>query len=178
MINANDIEKYLLEINEYLKKEDRNGEIVLAGGAVMALVYRARNSTQDIDALFKPSTEIRGIITKIAKKHNLQKDWLNDGVKGFITDKMKQDIYAEYSNLTIYTINAESLLAMKLTSARFDSKDQSDALFLMNYLKIKNINQLYKIVDKYIPENRHTINSHYFIQDTYDKYLGGSKRKK
>lgn len=136
----------------------------------MALVYGARGSTKDIDALFEPSSKMREIISKIAYKHNLQEDWLNDSVKGFFTEQMQSDLYKEYSNLTIYTINAEAMLAMKLTSARFESNDQEDSLFLMNYLNITNIDQLYRIVDRYIPKNRKTINSHYFIQDTFEKY--------
>lgn len=170
MLTVNEIENYLIEINEYLKQDDKTGEIVLAGGAVMALVYGARGATKDIDALFEPSSQMREIISKIAHKHNLQDDWLNDSVKGFFTERMQPDLYKEYSNLSIYTINAEAMLAMKLTSARFESNDQEDSLFLMNYLDIKNKEQLYEIVDKYIPENRKTVNSHYFIQDTFEKY--------
>lgn len=170
MLNVKEIENYLIEINENLKQKNKTGEIVLAGGAVMALVYGARNATKDIDALFEPSIEMREIIEKIARKHNLQKDWLNDSVKGFFTNKMQTDVYKEYSNLTIYSINAEAMLAMKLTSARFESNDQEDSLFLMNHLKINSIEQLYRIIEKYIPKNRRTINSHYFIQDTFEKY--------
>lgn len=170
MLSNKEIDKYLLEINEYLTKEKKTGDIILAGGAVMTLVYGARESTKDIDALFKPSSEMRDIIGKIAKKYNLSNDWLNDSVKGFFTSEMKTTIYKKYSNLTIYTLDTEAMLALKLTSARFDSKDQEDSIFLMNCLKIDDINQLYKIVDKYIPKNRKTINSHYFIQDSFEKY--------
>lgn len=59
MLERKEIEKLLLEINLYLKKENKEGEIILAGGAVMSLVYGARNSTHDIDALFKLSEEMR-----------------------------------------------------------------------------------------------------------------------
>lgn len=170
MLSNKEIDKYLLEINEYLKEDDNTGEIVLAGGAVMALIYGARESTRDVDALFKPSTEMRNIIEKVAKKNKLSSDWLNDSVKGFFTDKMNTIVYKEYSNLVIYALDTEAMLALKLTSARFDSKDQEDSIFLMKCLNIKNIDQLYKIVDKYIPKNRKTINSHYFIQDTFEKY--------
>lgn len=133
-------------------------------------MYGARGSTKDIDALFEPSMEMRKIISRIAHKYNLQEDWLNDSVKGFFTEQMQSDLFKEYSNLIIYTINAEAMLAMKLSSARFESNDQEDSLFLMNYLNITSRDQLYKIVDKYIPKDRKTINSHYFIQDTFDKY--------
>lgn len=170
MLSNKEIDKYLLEINEYLKEDNKTGEIVLAGGAVMALIYGARQSTRDVDALFKPSTEMRNIIEKVAKKNKLSNDWLNDSVKGFFTDKMNTIVYKEYSNLVIYALDTEAMLALKLTSARFDSKDQEDSIFLMRWLKIKNVDQLYRIVDEYIPKNRKTINSHYFIQDTFEKY--------
>lgn len=174
MLSVKEIEKYLKEVNEHLLKINKEGEIILAGGAVMALVYGARNSTKDIDALFVPSTEMRDIIKNISIKYNLTRDWLNDGVKGFFTSSMNKQLYKEYSNLVIYSLDAEAMLALKLTSARNESKDQADALFLMKYLKIDNIEQLYEIVDKYIPKSRKTVNSHYFIMDCFDKY---SKRK-
>lgn len=170
MLNVLEIEKYLKEIDNRLKKNGKTGDIVLAGGAVMALVYGARQSTKDIDALFKPSSEMRKIINDIASDYKLPNDWLNDGVKGFFTENMNKQVYREYDNLTIYTLDAEAMLALKLTSARPMSKDQEDSIFLMHVLKIKDVEQLYNIVDKYIPKNRKTITSHYFILDTFEKY--------
>ena len=55
------------------------------------LVYNARNSTHDIDAIFKPSSEFREIIAEIAEENDLDSDWLNDGVKGFLNEKLKTD---------------------------------------------------------------------------------------
>lgn len=172
MLTVEQIEKYLEEINSILNKTNSEGEIILAGGAVMALVYGARNSTKDIDALFKPSDKFRNIINSVARKYNLNSDWLNDGVKGFFTDKMHTNVYKKYSNLIVYTLDAESMLALKLTSARFDSHDQDDSIYLMNVLKINSLEDLFAIVDKLIPMNRLTINCHYFILDTFEKYKG------
>lgn len=67
---------------------------------------------------------------------------------------MNTSIYKQYSNLIVYTLDAEAMLSLKLTSARVGSKDQDDALFLMKYLKIRSLDDLYSIVDKYIPNNR------------------------
>jgi len=39
---------------------------------------------------------------------------------------MNTEVYHEYSNLSVYTIDAESLLALKLASARKESWDMSD----------------------------------------------------
>lgn len=132
-LSKNDVEKYLSCVNEKLSQRQKHGEIVIAGGASLMMVYNARNSTHDIDALFKPSKEFREIISEIAYENNLNEDWLNDGVKGFFTDKLGIDLYKEYSNLSVYSINAEGLLALKLTSARVDTKDMQDSITLMKH---------------------------------------------
>ena len=46
----------------------------------MALVYDARNSTYDIDALYKPKDVLTDVIAEIAKEHGLSSQWLNDDV--------------------------------------------------------------------------------------------------
>ena len=129
-----DIEKYLNEVNKKLAERGKHGEIVMAGGASLTVVYNARNATHDIDALFRPSKEFREIISEIANENDLKDDWLNDGVKGFFTEKMNANLYKEYSNLSVYSIDAEGLLALKLTSARLDSKDMRDSITLTNLL--------------------------------------------
>jgi len=54
-----DILKYLDEINNKLIERGKFGEIVICGGAAMTLVYEARNSTHDIDAIFKPKEDLK-----------------------------------------------------------------------------------------------------------------------
>lgn len=46
MLTKEQIERFLQEINAGLAAQDAYGEIVLCGGAVMALVYNARQSTK------------------------------------------------------------------------------------------------------------------------------------
>src|SRR3954467_12349257 len=61
------------------------GELCLFGGTAMALAFAARVSTKDVDAIFQPAALIREIAFRIADEQKLSKDWLNDGVKGFIS---------------------------------------------------------------------------------------------
>ena len=53
-VNAEEIKRYLSELNEELRSMDVKGEICLYGGAVMALAYKARPDTDDVDAIFEP----------------------------------------------------------------------------------------------------------------------------
>lgn len=178
MMTKEDIEKYLNEVNKKLAERGKYGEIIMAGGASLTVIFNARNSTHDIDALFRPSKELREIISEIANEHNLKDDWLNDGVKGFFTDKMKADLYKEYSNLSVYSIDAEGLLALKLTSARLDSNDMKDSITLMKYLNIKNEEQLFGIIEKYTNKNQQTAKCQYFTLEAFNKYMRQKDREK
>lgn len=170
MLSKNDIERLLLEVDKKLKEKGKSGELIIAGGATLALVFDARNSTKDIDALFRPSEEFREIINEIANENELEEDWLNDGVKGFFTDKMHADLYKKFDNLSVYTVDPESMLALKLTSARFASKDMDDSIVLMKHIGIKTENELFDIIERYTSKNQQTINSHYFTKEVFAKY--------
>ena len=98
-LSKKDMIKYFHEINERFLKNNIQGEILLTGGAALALVYNVRQSTMDIDAIYQPKEYMANIIKSIAKKYDINEDWLNDGVKGFVTPTMKQEEYLVLSNL-------------------------------------------------------------------------------
>lgn len=171
LLSKEDILKYFEEINIHLKAAGKQGEIIMCGGASLACIYNARNSTYDIDALFEPAEDIRKIISRIASEHDLNDDWLNDGVKGFLNETMTFSIYKEYSNLKVYSIDAECLLALKVTSARTNSKDMEDSIWLMKHLDIKSFESVTAIVEKYIPEAKRTATSYFFAKEAFGRYF-------
>jgi hypothetical protein len=113
---------------------------------------------------------MRKIIKSIADSNNLDDDWINDAASGFISPNMKSTIIYEYNNLTVSSLNAEALLAMKLTSARSFSKDLQDSITLMKYLNIKEQNELFTIINKYAYENQKTPKSMYFTMEAFEEY--------
>lgn len=165
-----EILEYFEIINERLAAIEKYGEILLVGGAALTLVYNARNSTQDIDAIFEPKVDMRNIIKEIAYDYDLDDDWLNDGAKAFITPYMDRVLVKSYSNLRVESVDAEGLLAMKLSSARSLSKDMDDAITLMKYLKIKSKDDLFEILEQYIDPNRLTPQVEYFTEEAFEKY--------
>ena len=132
MLTKDQIYRYLSEMNDRLAAQNVAGEVVLCGGAVMALVYDARPSTKDVDALFAPTAVIRDIAKSMAEEHGLEEDWFNDAAKGFIdTSRMAFQDVVVFSHLRVRRPGDEEMLALKLASAREDSMDAKDALFLM-----------------------------------------------
>jgi len=128
-------------LNEYLKelaKEFRrlNGktmpaEIILIGGAAVLANYGFRDITYDIDAVISASSAMKEAANRVGDKLGLQNGWLNMDfrkTKSF-SDKLAQVsvYYKTYSNiLTIRTVTAEYLIAMKLVSGRQYKYDLSD----------------------------------------------------
>ena len=127
----NEIIKFLNALNEKLKQQNIKGEICLYGGAVMCLVYDARPSTKDVDAIFQPAKNIRKAAKVIAKEYELADDWLNDGVKGFLADH-SQKVFLNLSHLAVMVADTEYMLAMKSLSARIDGTDSKDIEFCIS----------------------------------------------
>ena len=66
-----EIEQYLIELNDELRMMNIKGEVCLYGGAVMCLAYNARPATRDVDAIFEPVRYIRRAAGRIAEKQAL-----------------------------------------------------------------------------------------------------------
>ena len=165
-VNAAEIKRYLSELNEELRSMDVKGEICLYGGAVMALVYDARPDTKDVDAIFRPSAQIREAAARVAKANNLRPDWLNDAVKGFLVPH-KQRILFDFSNLKIFAPEPDYLLAMKAISARPDTTDAADVRLLIDLLQMKTANQVLDIVEKYYPREQIKPATQFFIEELF-----------
>ncbi len=139
---------------------------MLCGGAVMALVYEARQSTKDIDALFEPTRELRQIAAEMARRHGLEEDWLNDAAKAFIdTSRMSFTSVMKMKALRVLRPDDEGMLAMKLASAREDSKDADDAVFLIRRLGITDEDELLDMMERNIPKRMLTPMAGFFAKE-------------
>lgn len=176
MLSKEQIRQYLVELNDKLASKNVYGEVVLCGGAVMALVYDARPSTKDVDALFAPTAIIREAAKEIAAEHGLEEDWFNDAAKGFIdTSRMSFTDVLNLTHLRVRRPGDKEMLALKLTSAREDSMDAEDALFLMKVVGVKSLDEVLDIVEAYIPSPRLTPMASFFAREIYARYLAESQ---
>lgn len=163
--------KALEALSDYFKQHGAQGEICIFGGTAMLLAFDAREMTRDVDAIFQPSGLFRDAAKKIGETHHLPEHWLNDGVKGFISSAgdFTSEGLPQFSHLRITRPTAEYLLAMKCLAARgsgYDTDgDKNDVKTLVNHLGLKICEDVFKIVEKYYPQQRITVKTKFFVEE-------------
>ncbi len=127
------------------------GHVQLAGGAVMCLAFNARASTRDVDALFKPSVEVLDAALRVASKQKVPDTWLNDAVKGYVSDRGSFEPFLDLSNLKVFCASAEYMLAMKCLAMRIGEgyHDEEDIRYLLRNLAIQRYEEAKEILEKY-----------------------------
>ena len=123
---------------EYRKLVNKEipAELILVGGASVLINYGFRDMTTDIDALIKAASCMKDVINTVGDRYGLPNGWLNADFQNTssYTPKLFQysDYYKTYSNIvTIRTVSAEYLVAMKLRSGRQYKNDLSDILGIL-----------------------------------------------
>lgn len=162
-------DKQIIELFEALNTELHNcdgvAEIGIVGGAVMCLVFQARVATRDVDAIFEPAELVRKLAAQLAEERGLSPNWLNDAAKGFIQGNFARQDVLNLSNLHVWAPDAKYMLAMKCISARWDSSDRDDVIFLVRHLKLTQPQQVFDIIEHYYPHNRIPPKTQYFIEE-------------
>lgn len=120
------------ELDEELGRSGIRGDVFMVGGAAMTVAYDARPATRDVDAIWRPSSEVREAAARVANRHpDLEPDWLNDSVKGFLPgdDPHEPVVVYEGEHLTASAASPEYMLATKLLASRV-ARDEADILTL------------------------------------------------
>ena len=133
------LDTYLKEVaREYRRLAGKGtpAELILIGGASILLNYGFRGMTTDIDALILASSAMEDAILRVEEKFDLPHGWLNADFTRTesYTPKLKEYsvYYRQYANvLTLRTVSAEYLIAMKLRSGRQYKNDLSDVLGIL-----------------------------------------------
>ena len=155
-MSHDEIETLLRKLSDRLLERGVVGEVALYGGAAMVLAHRARLSTKDVDAVFVPKQEVYQVVAEVAAVAGVEKDWLNDAVKGFLSEKNDVVPLRDYPGLKVFVAAPEYLLAMKCLSMRLgrDETDLADVRFLMDRLGLRDAAQVLDLVSRYYPEDR------------------------
>jgi len=130
--NLNNCLKELAKEFRKLNGTAMPAEIILIGGASVLANYGFRDMTYDIDAVITASSVMKEAVNRVGDRLGLPNGWLNMDFKKTTSysDKLSEVsvYYKTFSNiLTVRTVAAEYLIAMKLMSGRQYKYDLSDA---------------------------------------------------
>ena len=97
-----------------------------------------------------------GDLGAVAAASGLPGDWLNDAVKGYLSDREDFHRYLDLSNLRVLTASPEYLLAMKCLAMRLGEgfHDEDDVRFLLRYLNLTDYGKALEVVTRYYPRER------------------------
>ena len=155
-LTAPDMRRLFGQLNEELGRSGIEGELFLVGGAVMCLAYAARPSTQDLDGLFRPARQVREAAARVALQAGLRPGWLNDGVKGFLSDRGEFSPFLELDHLRVMVAQPGYMLAMKCLSLRIGAEfhDEDDIRYLLRHLDITSYDQAVAVITRFYPLER------------------------
>lgn len=151
-----DIRYLFILLNHELTLTSTHAELYLVGGAVMCLVFGAREATRNVDAWFKPSTAVREAASRVAIQAGVPEHWLNDAVKGWLSPRGDFDRYLEHSNLQVFVAQPTYLLALKCMAMRLGEEfyDLDDVRYLLRHLDIRTADEALAIVTRYFDEDQ------------------------
>ena len=167
MLDRRQILRLLRALNVELRRQRVVGEVVLCGGAVMCVVFRSRESTKDVDAVFAPPRQMRAAIRAVAVRFDLHADWLNDAAKGFFLSAPPRRKVLGLSHLRVWAARADYMLAMKCVAARFDTHDLDDVRFLIRHLRLKSPEAVFSVIEKFYPRRLVPAKSRFLVEEIF-----------
>jgi len=166
-LSARELRRLFALLDDELAVGGVKGELYLVGGAVMCLAYAARPSTEDVDGYFLPAQEVREAAARVAVAAGTAPDWLNDAVKGYLSERGEYRSWLELGNLRVLVAQPEYLLAMKCLAFRIGAEfhDEEDVRFLLRLLDIRSYEKALEIVTRYYPIERFPQKTLYALQE-------------
>lgn len=155
MLSKESIDVYLDKLADKILEKfgpEASIEIVVVGGAAIAINYTFRESTMDIDTFSRASAYLDDLVADVAKECSLPTDWMNHNVMvtGSFTPAIAQ--YAKHYKtfkgvLKVFTADALTLICMKSVCCRPDSHDILD---IKNILDVETDITFSQIVERFV----------------------------
>lgn len=172
-LSADDIRRAFTALSAELEDSQRHAELIVFGGAALVLLFRARESTKDVDAYFvtPDASTMRRAAEAVADRLELPSDWLNDAAKGYVVELTTGATLYESNALTVRAASTAQLLAMKLAAWR-DAIDRSDAQLLLMQMNGTAL-EIWSMVKQFVPT--HLLDkASYAFEDLWEKLHGPS----
>lgn len=165
MLSGDRIRELFAALDRELARRSVVGEVGLLGGAVMCLVFQARESTKDVDAIFAPTRAMRDAARAVARTFGAPDDWLNDAAKGYVVSSPPRMQVLDLPNLRVWAPTADYMLAMKCVSARFDTHDADDVAFLVRHLGLVAPGEVFERIARYYPHEQVPPRTRFLVEE-------------
>ena len=172
-LSAEDIQNAFAALSDELQRQRQHAELIVVGGAALVLLFRARESTKDVDAYFvtPEAAVVRTAAETVADRLDLPYDWLNDGAKAYLVTVTTGVVLYESEALTVRAASTPQLLAMKLAAWR-DAIDRADAKLLLSQMS-GSADDIWLAVKPFVPP-RHIDKASYAFEDLWEATHGPS----
>jgi hypothetical protein len=133
IFNRQTLEHALTELGRRAFALGKTVELSIYDESALTLVYDWRRATKDVDAVFEADRmTIRRLAADMAAENDWDTNWLNDGVKGFLSarDRASKSLFRAYPSeaepgLRVMLPNPRYLFAMKCRGMRIGGADAS-----------------------------------------------------
>jgi hypothetical protein len=166
-LSRREFERLFALLNDELRAAGVKGELYLVGGAVMCLAFGARDSTKDVDALFRPTRTLREAAARVGVRAGVGENWLNDAVKAYLSERGDFTRFLSLDHLDVYCATPEYLLAMKCLAMRIgeEFQDLDDVRYLLRHLGLQRYPAAVAVISKYYPLERFPQKTLYALEE-------------
>jgi hypothetical protein len=165
--NRQSLEQALRELGRCAHAEGKTIEIAIYGGWAPILTYDWRVAIRDVDAVFESGRQtVRRLAAEIAEDIRWDRDWLNDGDKGFLSaadaDPAAKRLFGTYPcedqpGIRVTVANPRYLFAMKCRAMRIggvaETSHVDDIRALAREIGITSAQQALDLVAGFYPSN-------------------------
>ena len=181
------LEQALDELGRRAHGEGKTIEIAIYDGSALMLTYDWRMATKDADAVFEADRHIvRRLAREIAEEKGWDPNWLNDGVKGFLSavdgSPQAKRLFRTYPSehapgLRVMVANPAYLFAMKCRAMRLGglegSADVDDIRRLAREIGLSTAQEALDLVATFYPDRIIEPRTQFGLEEIFDRLTGG-----
>lgn len=183
------LEEALHEMGRRAHAEGKTIEIAIYGGSALMLTYDWRLATRDVDAVFEADRHtVRRFARQIAEENDWDPNWLNDGVKGFLSaadsSAEAKRLFRTYPSedepgLRVMIASPEYLFAMKCRAMRLGGVDESididDIRRLAGEIGLTSAQEALDLVAAFYPDQLIEPKTRFGLEEIFDKLVQNNK---
>jgi hypothetical protein len=180
-LNRDSLESAFAGLGRKARDADKIVEIAVYGGSALVLTLPGRVATKDVDAVIDRDADwLRQAAAELAEQRGWPRDWLNDGVKGWLShrdrDPDAKALFKTYPSegepgLRVFVASPHYLFAMKCLAMRIggvdQTQDRADIEALAREIGVTSAEQALDIVSRYYPLSKVPPKTQYGVEEIF-----------